>query len=97
MPPSTRRQVLIGTFVHSKSRTELEFLHNAAICVDEKGVIVKVEKSYAGDQNQLLQELGWTEDGVDILTCKPGQFFFPGFIGNLTRPFIDTSPAWTQC
>lgn len=77
-----RRQVFVGTFVHSKSRTELDYLHDSVVCVDEHGVIVKVERGCGAEATTaLLESLGWPEAEVDVVACKEGQFFFPGFIG----------------
>ncbi|KAL6860487.1 hypothetical protein ACO1O0_004515 [Amphichorda felina] len=76
-----RRQVFVGTFVHSKSRTELDYLHDSVVCVDEHGVIVKVERGCGAEATTaLLESLGWPEAEVDVVACKEGQFFFPGFI-----------------
>lgn len=88
MAPLTRNLVLAGTFIHSKTRKELEFLHDAAVGVDTKGIIVAIERG-DGDvkqaQAKLLKTLGWAEDEVDVQASKPGQFFFPGFIGELSN------------
>lgn len=76
------KSLFLGSFIHSKSLDELEFLHETAVCVDEKGVIVAIEK--ACDQKEaeesLFPRLGWTVAEVSVQTAKPGQFFFPGFI-----------------
>lgn len=81
-----RNQLLLGTFVHSKSKRELEIIHNAAIAVDMAGKIAAVEK-YQGSideaKTQALTKLGWEVDEVEIHATKEGQFFFPGFIGTL--------------
>ena len=79
----------MGTFVHSRSRAELEYLHETAVCVDEKGVIVKIDKEHAGDVKSLVDSLGWSVEDVEVQRCQEGQFFFPGFIGKFTR--------WTLC
>ncbi|KAJ2978786.1 hypothetical protein NQ176_g3625 [Zarea fungicola] len=78
-----RNQLLLGTFVHSKSKRELEIIHNAAIAVDAAGKIAAVER-YQGStdeaKTQALTKLGWKVDEVEIHATKEGQFFFPGFI-----------------
>lgn len=85
------RSVFLGTFVHSKSLEELEFLHDTAVFVDEKGTIVAIEQleqgSYPGTEAGFFSKLGWMKDPVTVITAKPGQFFFPGFIG-LSFPSI---------
>ncbi|KAI1757270.1 guanine deaminase [Xylaria castorea] len=85
MTPSQpgKNQVFFGTFIHAKSLGELEYLHNAAICVDVSGKIVAIEP----DCNQqkavetLYAGLGWSLDAVAISVARDHrQFFFPGFI-----------------
>jgi guanine deaminase len=73
----------LGSFVHSKSLDQLEFLHEAAVFVDEKGVIVALEQKCTQKQatENILPKLGWSSGDVSIRIAKPGQFFFPGFIG----------------
>ena len=77
------RSLFLGSFIHCKSLEELEFLHDTAICVDEKGLIVAIKSGF--DQSKaeevLLPKLGWTKAEVTVKVAKPGQFFFPGFIG----------------
>jgi len=80
---SVGRSLFLGTFVHSKNLEELEFLHDTAICVDEKGVIVAIEKQcdQARAEETIFPNLGWEAGEVTVRTAKPGQYFFPGFIG----------------
>jgi hypothetical protein len=84
---ATGRSLFLGTFVHSKSLDELEYLKEAAVCVDEKGVIVAIEQDC--DQNKaeqsLYPKLGWSHGDVTVQTAKEGGFFFPGFIGEFLR------------
>ncbi|KYK59617.1 guanine deaminase [Drechmeria coniospora] len=78
-----KNQLLLGTFVQSKTRRELEYLHDAAIAVDKQGRIAGVETGSGNvdaAKTKLLESLGWSEDEVDVHACMPGQFFFPGFI-----------------
>lgn len=80
----TRNQLLLGTFVHSKSRRELDIVHNAAIAVDTNGKIAAVQRecgSVEAAKEQALNKLGWNATDIDIYVCRDGQFFFPGFIG----------------
>jgi hypothetical protein len=83
MATKAGRSVFLGTFIHSKGLEKLEYLHDTAVCVDEKGNIVAIEP--ACDQSKveglLLPNLGWTKSDVTLKVAKPGQFFFPGFIG----------------
>lgn len=92
--PEQKNKLFLGTFVHSQSRQELEFLHDAAVCVDSAGTITHVVKardsssgsnshinSLAEAKKEALKQTGWKEDDVEVQTAKPGQFFFPGFIG----------------
>ena len=80
---ATPRSLFLGSFIHSQSLEELEFLHDTAVCVDENGIIVMIESKC--DQNKaeevLFPKLGWTKGEVTVKAARPGQFFFPGFIG----------------
>ncbi|POR39378.1 Putative guanine deaminase [Tolypocladium paradoxum] len=81
--PPQKNQLMLGTFVHSEARDALKFLLNAAIAVDKQGKIAGIEDARADvnvAKKLLLKRLGWKEDELDIYACKPGQFFFPGFI-----------------
>ena len=80
---TTGRSLFLGRFVHSKSLEELEFLHQTAVCVDEKGSIVAIEPGcdQSKAESVLFPKLGWTKGDVIVKAAKPGQFFFPGFIG----------------
>ncbi|KAE8442103.1 hypothetical protein EG329_003861 [Mollisiaceae sp. DMI_Dod_QoI] len=74
--------LFLGSFVHSKSLDELEFLHNAAAFVDEKGVIVAVEQNcdLKKAEETIYPKLGWSGGEVSVRAAELGQFFFPGFI-----------------
>ncbi|KAL7933752.1 hypothetical protein V8C35DRAFT_303779 [Trichoderma chlorosporum] len=78
-----RKLLLLGTFVHSKTQQDLEFLHNAGIAVDAQGKIAAVERD-ADDLSEakarLLSKLGWDEAEVNVTRAVEGQFFFPGFV-----------------
>ncbi|KAK3307453.1 uncharacterized protein B0T15DRAFT_179099 [Chaetomium strumarium] len=79
---ASQNQLFLGTFVHSKALDELEYLHNAAVCVDTSGTIVAVERECdeAKAKETLLPRLGWDVTEVEVVRAKKGQFFFPGFI-----------------
>ncbi|KAH6685706.1 guanine deaminase [Plectosphaerella plurivora] len=83
-PAGGNNKVYIGTFVHSRTREALELLHDTGVFVDAAGTIVAVEPDChaAKARDVVCPRLGW--DGaaleVEILTARPGQFFFPGFI-----------------
>ncbi|KAF4125254.1 guanine deaminase [Geosmithia morbida] len=61
---ASRNKIFLGTFVHSKSRTELEYLHDAAMCVDgSSGTIVHIERDFGSDHSpasieRLVSQLG---------------------------------------
>lgn len=86
-PQQKRPQILLGTFIHSKSRRQLEYLHHAAVAVDGQGMICAVVQSREGVEDpreEVLKVMGWTdkeEEEVDVVQCREGEFFFPGFIG----------------
>jgi guanine deaminase len=82
----TGKSLFLGSFIHSKSLDDLEYLHNSAVCVDENGVIVAIEKDCDLKKAEvtLFPKFGWSIEAVSVKTAKPGQFFFPGFIGWLS-------------
>ena len=88
--PPRKKQVFIGSFIHCLSKSELEYLHDTAVFVDEKGVILKVEGSCNLEKaTEMVKGLGW--DGkVDFKVGEKGQFFFPGFIGTDPRSLRET-------
>ena len=87
---TTERSLFLGSFIHSKSLEELEYLHDTAVCVDEKGVIVAIEPGYdqVKAEEVLFSKLGWTKSDVTVKVAKPGQFFFPGFIGACSPSYL---------
>ncbi|KAH7327939.1 hypothetical protein B0I35DRAFT_345347 [Stachybotrys elegans] len=81
--PERGNLLLLGTFIHCKSVQELEYIHNAAVAVDGNGKIVGIERDHQDVEQAkgaLLKSLAWSASDVEIHACKPGQFFFPGFI-----------------
>jgi guanine deaminase len=80
--PEARPKLFLGSFVHSKALDELEYLHNAAVAVDEKGTIVAVERECdeVRARETVLPRLGWGEADVEVVKGRDGQFFFPGFV-----------------
>lgn len=92
------KTVYLGTFAHSKSLKELEIAHDAAIFVDESGKIVAVERGVADEAaaKSFFTKLNWTESQekpIQIVKSKEEQFFFPGFIGNISLPLQPNSPS----
>jgi guanine deaminase len=77
------RSLFLGTFIHSRNLEELDYLYNTAVCVNEDGVIVAIEPEcdLAKAEEQILPKLGWSRGDVSVRIAKPGEFFFPGFIG----------------
>lgn len=84
-----KNQLFLGLFIHSIKLGELQYLHDAAVCVDKSGKIVAVESQC--DQKKaeetLYPRLGWVTGNVNVTKAKDGQFFFPGFIGMFMNPF----------
>lgn len=79
-----RNQVFFGTFVHSKTLGELEYLHNAAVYVDASGKIVAIETNCSQQKaaETLYAGLGWSLDSVAVTVARDArQFYFPGFVG----------------
>lgn len=92
----------MGTFVHSTSRQVVEFLHNSVVCVDETGKIVRIEKDVGEGELQTkaqaaIDELEWPREDVHWHVCEPGQFFFPGFIGELAKRLLNIPMRFADC
>jgi hypothetical protein len=97
-----KNQLFLGTFIHSKTREDLEYLHDAAIFVDGKGTIIAVEKEcdLRKAEEEVYPKLSWTARTTTVHSCKEGQFFFPGFIGEhiyMTSPPPSLSDADPVC
>lgn len=90
---TTGRSLFLGTFVHSKILDELEYLHDTAVCVDQKGIIVAIESNcdQRKAEESLYPKLGWSRGDVTVRAGQEGQFFFPGFIGQYLSYFARTS------
>ncbi|KAI5867027.1 guanine deaminase [Durotheca rogersii] len=80
--PSQKNQLFLGLFIHSIRLGELQYLHDAAVCVDKGGKIVAVELPCDQEkaEDKLYPSLGWTPGDVLVTAAKDGQFFFPGFV-----------------
>ncbi|KAI9050491.1 hypothetical protein LZ554_005654 [Drepanopeziza brunnea f. sp. 'monogermtubi'] len=80
--PTSEKTLFLGSFVHSKTLGNLEFLHDSAVCVDEKGLIVAIERDCDQKkvQETVLPRLGWTAGEISVRASQRGQFFFPGFV-----------------
>lgn len=79
-----KKQVFVGTFISSKSPKELDYQHDTIVCVDGEGRIVKVDTEGGSTEQigkRLRETLNWELSDVDVHIAKPGQFFFPGFVG----------------
>jgi guanine deaminase len=85
MAASTPRSkaIYVGTFVHSKSLTELEIEERGAIWVDEKGIICFIERNLSGGVSKFAAGLKGVQDewtNAKVVEIKGPGFFFPGFI-----------------
>lgn len=66
-----------GTLVHSRSLTEIEYLTDALLGVDEAGLIAFVERDVSKeDVSKRLKEHGW--EAVEVVNLKRGEFLCPG-------------------
>lgn len=76
-PPLARR-VFHGTLIHSRSLTEIEYLTDALLGVNEAGVIAFLDKDVREEKQvaSKLEERGWK--GVQVITLKRGEFLIPG-------------------
>ncbi|KIH88859.1 guanine deaminase [Sporothrix brasiliensis 5110] len=88
-------QIFFGTFVHTPALDQIEYLHDTIVAVEATGVIFAIEElppigrhnPVAWIRSSLLPNLGWAADTA-ITATRPGQFFFPGFIGASPPPFV---------
>ncbi|POY72527.1 hypothetical protein BMF94_4353 [Rhodotorula taiwanensis] len=82
---STKR-AFYGTLVHSLSLTEIEYLEDALLGVDERGTIAFLEKSVQQDQvDARLQAHGWAAGEVQVIEMQRGEFLMPGLIDTHTH------------
>ncbi|GAA5884764.1 hypothetical protein JCM6882_005383 [Rhodosporidiobolus microsporus] len=88
-PPSPAplpRRVFHGTVIHSRSLTEIEYLQDALLGVDEAGTIAFVEREMPVDEVEgRLGEMGWVGADVEVIRMKKGEFLIPGFIDTHTH------------
>ena len=80
---SLQRTIYVGTFIHCISLVDLEILENAAIGVEENGIISFVEKDVKeSDLAEVVeQRYGWKEVYIVKGDEDSTAFFFPGFVG----------------
>ncbi|CAG8651547.1 15519_t:CDS:2 [Cetraspora pellucida] len=73
-------KIFYGTLIHSLSLTELEFIHNALLGVDNRGKIAFLERNVSNEQTlrDIIKKWEATEDKVVRLTNQ--QFLLPGFV-----------------
>ncbi|KAF0546615.1 guanine deaminase [Gigaspora margarita] len=78
-------QIFYGTLIHSLSLTELEFIHNALLGVNNQGKIVFLERNVSNEQTlrDIIKKWETTEDKVVRLTNR--QFLLPGFVDTHTH------------
>lgn len=79
------KTVFFGSFVHSVSLNKLEILENAAIGVDENGIIAFVEKNI---ENFSIEDIKSQQDGwsdARVVSIEGTGFYFPGFIDTHTH------------
>ncbi|GAA5855409.1 hypothetical protein JCM8547_007815 [Rhodosporidiobolus lusitaniae] len=83
-PAPLPRRCFYGTAVHSRSLTDIEYLQDALLGVDESGVIAFVEKEVPAEEvDGQLQQRGW--EGVEVVRLRKGEFLIPGFIDTHTH------------
>ncbi|KAI1435268.1 guanine deaminase [Xylaria sp. CBS 124048] len=82
-PKLAKNQIFFGTFIHSKSLGQLEYLHSTTVGVDVSGKIVAMETGLGQHEaiQTLCTRLNWSANDVTITVAQgERQFFFPGFI-----------------
>jgi len=79
--PPQHRRIFHGTAIHSKALTEIEYLHNTLIGVDEIGLIAFVEENVEDkDVEEKIKQQGWdlAGEGVELTRLSKGEFLIPG-------------------
>ena len=77
-----KRTIYFGTFIHNTSLAEFEVLENAAIGIDEKGIIAFIEKNVREENiDAFAKQRGWNDCDVVRGTGQGTTYWFPGFIG----------------
>ncbi|GAA6031719.1 hypothetical protein JCM8097_001951 [Rhodosporidiobolus ruineniae] len=85
-PAPLARRVFHGTLVHSRSLTDIEYLQDALLGVDEAGGIAFVEKAVPVDEvDERLSRLGWGDTDVEMVRLRKGEFLIPGFVDTHTH------------
>ncbi|RKF73299.1 putative guanine deaminase [Golovinomyces cichoracearum] len=93
MSEPARKSIFIGTFIFCRDLNTLERLKDTAICVNDQGVIVAIERKFKQEAQFtqiLLSRLGWIDSEVVICRSNEGQFFFPGFKDLMKGGIVDT-------
>jgi len=71
--------VFHGSFVHALTNRQLEYLHDAALGVDEFGIIAFVEKDIkAEDIASILRSHQWDGAEAEVISLERGSFIIPG-------------------
>ena len=88
MELTNKRKVFLGRFIYSKTREELAYLSDTAVCVDENGRIAAIKEGtdWEGVLSEVLPSLGWDGDKIEARFSGEDNFFFPGFVGELPLP-----------
>lgn len=76
-----RRTIFVGTFVHTPAPSTLQIMENAAVFVDEDGVIAHIDIDTSSPDARLNNDLEeWS--GAELIFTRPSEneFFFPGFV-----------------
>ncbi|KAL2873154.1 hypothetical protein SGCOL_011713 [Colletotrichum sp. CLE4] len=82
-----RNKLFLGSFIHSKTKERLEYLHDAAVCVDAAGTIVAVEAEcdLKRAEAEVLPRLGWSVGDVEVYThVHASQYPNVGIFGKST-------------
>ncbi|KAF8453665.1 hypothetical protein BGX38DRAFT_1090368 [Terfezia claveryi] len=74
----SRKTIYYGTFIHSRTITNLDIINQGAIGVDDSGKIAFVERDVESPEKLFSKFPEWV--GVRVLQTPKDGFFFPGFI-----------------
>ncbi|KAF8427761.1 hypothetical protein EV426DRAFT_682828 [Tirmania nivea] len=74
----SRKTLYYGTFVHSRTITELDIITRGVIGVDDFGKIAFIHRCIESLEEVFSKFSEW--EGVRVVQAPEGGFFFPGFI-----------------
>lgn len=86
MATTSRSALYYGSFIYCKTPQDLEYLFDAALVTDENGVILATQRDCGGRDGaieKMVARLGGYVTDLPVQETKNGEFYYPGFVGEL--------------